>query len=214
MTIRILVADDHEIFVEGLCGLLENEPGLDVIGRLANGEQAVHLSREKVPDVVLMDLSMPGLSGIEATRLIKAERPAVRVLCLSMHSDHGFVMGALNAGASGYVLKDGAKKELLHAIAMVMNDEVYLSPGVARTVVNAATFRADSDALAQLTEREREVLKLLAKGKTTREIADRLHLSVKTIGTHRVHIMDKLGVDSIAALVKFSIREGLTSVAD
>lgn len=213
MTTRILVVDDHEIFAEGLCSLLDDEPGLEVIGRAASGDQAVRRSREKVPDVVLMDLTMPGLNGIEATRLIKAERPAVRVLCLSMHTDRGFVMGALDAGASGYVLKDGAKKELLHAVRTVMKDDVYLSPGVAGIVVNAAKSRADSNPLAKLTKREREVLQLLAQGTTTREIADRLHLSVKTIGTHRVHIMDKLGVDSIAALTKFAIREGLTTAA-
>jgi DNA-binding NarL/FixJ family response regulator len=214
MRTRILVADDHEIFAEGLCGLLGNEPALDVIGKAADGAEAVCVAREQAPDVVIMDLSMPDMNGVEATRLIKAERPAVKVLCLSMHADRGFVMGALNAGASGYLLKDSAKRELLQAIRTVMDDAVYLSPGVAGTVVDAATSGTDSDALARLTDREREVLQLLAEGTTTRGIASRLHLSVKTVGTHRAHIMDKLGVDSIAALIKFAIREGLTSATD
>ena len=160
---------------------------------------------------------MPGMSGIEATRLISAERPAVKVLCLSMHADRGFVMGALDAGAAGYVLKDGAKTELLQAIRSVTQDQVYLSPAVAGAVVDAARSKSApnaSPALALLTEREREVLKLLSQGETTKEIAHRLHLSVKTVGTHREHIMEKLDIRSIAALTKFAIREGLTSAAD
>ena len=131
-----------------------------------------------------------------------------------MHTDRGFVMGALNAGASGYVLKDGAKKELLHAIRTVMGDAVYLSPDVTSTVVDAATSGSASAALESLTEREREVLQRVAQGATTKEIAAQLHLSVKTIGTHRAHIMDKLDIHSIAALTKFAIREGLTSGED
>jgi DNA-binding NarL/FixJ family response regulator len=214
MSTRILVADDHEIFAEGLCALLEKEANLEVTGRASGGDQAVKLSREKLPDIVIMDMSMPDISGIEATRLIKAERPAVKVLCLSMHTDRGFVMGALNAGASGYVLKDSAKVELLHAIRTVMGDAVYLSPNVTGIVVDAATSGSASAALALLTERESEVLQRLVQGATTKEIADQLYLSVKTIGTHRAHIMDKLDIHSIAALTKFAIREGLTSGED
>ncbi len=214
MSTRVLLADDHEIFVQGLCALLDKEPQLEVIGKVTDGTQAVQLSRELEPHVVMMDLTMPGMSGIEATRLITAERPTVKVLCLSMHADRGFVMGALGAGASGYVLKDGAKSELLDAIRTVMEGQVYLSSAIAGTVVDAATSKTaanDSPAFALLTEREREVLQLLAQGESTKEIAHRLHLSVKTVGTHRVHIMEKLDIKSIAALTKFAIREGLTS---
>lgn len=212
MSTRVLLADDHEIFVEGLRSLLSKEPQLEVVGAVTDGGQAVRQVREQEPDVVIMDLSMPDMSGIEATQLIKTERPAVKVLCLSMHSDRGFVMGALDAGASGYVLKDGAKRELLEAIRAVTAGQVYLSPCVARMVVEAAKSNGATPALSLVTERERQVLKLLAQGSTSKEIADRLHLSVKTVGTHRNHIMEKLNIHSIAELTKFAIREGLTSV--
>jgi len=212
MSTRVLLADDHEIFVEGLRSLLNKEPQLEVVGAVTDGSQAVRQVLELEPDVVIMDLSMPDMSGIEATQLIKTERPEVKILCLSMHSDRGFVMGALDAGASGYVLKDGAKRELLEAIRAVTADQVYLSPCVARMVVEAAKSNGATPALGLLTERERQVLKLLAQGSTSKAIADRLHLSVKTVGTHRNHIMEKLNIHSIAELTKFAIREGLTSV--
>jgi len=217
MSVRIVLADDHGIVLDGVHAMLEREPELEVIGKVTDGSQALRLSREQVPDMVIMDLTMPEMSGIEATRLITAERPAVKILCLSMHSDHGFVMAALEAGASGYVLKDGAQKELLHAIRTVMKGQVYLSPGIAGMVVDVAKSKTAANVppvVAMLTEREREVLLLLAQGETTKEIAFRLHLSVKTVGTHRRHIMDKLNIHGVAALTKFAIREGLISAAD
>lgn len=217
MSPRILLADDHGIVLDGIDAILAKEPEFEVIGKVTDGSQAVRLAREKVPDIVVMDATMPDVSGIEAARLITAERPAVKVLFLSMHTERGFVMAALEAGASGYVLKDGAKKELLHAIRTVMQGQVYLSPGVAGVVVEAARAKTGtgvSPAIALLTEREREVLQLLAQGETTKEIAHRLHLSVKTVGTHRQRLLDKLNVRSIAALTKLAIREGLTSSAD
>jgi DNA-binding NarL/FixJ family response regulator len=212
MSTRVLLADDHEIFVEGLRSLLNKEPQLEVVGAATDGGQAVRQVRDWQPDVVIMDLSMPDMSGIEATQLIKTERPEVKVLCLSMHADRGFVMGALDAGASGYVLKDSAKRELLDAIRAVMADQVYLSPCIAGMVVDAAKSSGATPALNLITERERQVLKLLAQGSSSKEIADRLHLSVKTVGTHRNHVMEKLDIHSIAELTKFAIREGLTSV--
>ncbi len=214
MTARILLADDHEIVLDGVHAMLEREPEFEVIGKVTDGGKAVRLSREQVPDIVVMDLTMPGMSGIEATRLIATKQPAVKVLCLSMHADRGFVMAALEAGASGYVLKDAAKKELLHAICTVMKGQVYLSPAIAGMVVDAVRSRdaaSDSSNFALLTAREREVLQLVVHGETTRQIACRLHLSVKTVGTHRRQIMDKLNIDNIAGLTKFAIREGLTS---
>ena len=201
MTTRVLLADDHEIVLDGVHAMLEREPEFEVIGKVTDGSQAVCLSREQAPNIVVMDLTMPDMSGIEATRLILTERPAVKVLCLSMHADRGFVMAALEAGASGYVLKDAAKKELLHAIRTVMKGQVYLSPGIAGMVVDAARSRdaaSDGSNLGLLTAREREVLQLLAQGETTKLIANLLHLSVKTVGTHRRHVMDKLTIDNIA----------------
>jgi DNA-binding NarL/FixJ family response regulator len=212
MTTRVLLADDHELFAEGLATLLNTEPHLEVVGTVGDGNEAVRQVREQEPDVVIMDLSMPNLSGIEATQLIKAERPNVKVLCLSMHADRGYVMGALDAGASGYLLKDSAKKELLTAIRAVMADQVYLSPAVAGMVLDAAKSGGATPTLELLTERERQIVQLLTRGKSTKEIAGRLHLSVKTVGTHRSHVMEKLDIHSIAELTKFAIREGLTSV--
>jgi DNA-binding NarL/FixJ family response regulator len=212
MTTRILLADDHELILDGVNALLEREPEFEVIGKVTDGRLAIRLSREQVPGIVVMDLTMPDMSGIEATRLIVTESPAVKVLCLSMHADRGFVMAALEAGASGYVLKDAAKKELLHAIRTVIKGQVYLSPGIAGTVVDAArSVASDCSDFALLTEREREVLQLLAQGESTKQIACRLYLSVKTVGTHRRHIMDKLNINNIAGLTKFAIREGLAS---
>ena len=214
MTARILLADDHEIFVESLALLLSKEPSFEVVGTVTDGDQAVRLAREQEPDVVIMDLSMPQISGIEATQLIKTERSTVKVLCLSMHADRGYVMGALDAGASGYLLKDSAKKELINAIRTVMDDQVFLSSAVAGMVVDAARSNSTTPAIELLTERERQILKLLAQGACTKRIADRLHLSVKTVGTHRSHIMEKLDIHSIAGLTKFAVREGLISLDD
>jgi len=212
MNTRVLLADDHELFAEGLATLLNTEPHLEVVGTVTDGNQAVRQVREQEPDVVIMDLSMPNLSGIEATQLIRAERPNVKVLCLSMHADRGYIMGALDAGASGYLLKDSAKKELLVAIRAVMANQVYLSPAVAGMVLDAAKSNGATPALELLTDRERQIVQLLTRGKSTKEIAGRLHLSVKTVGTHRSHVMEKLHIRSIAELTKFAIREGLTSV--
>ena len=214
MSIRILVADDHETFADGVCSLLAKEPGFEVVGKATDGEQATRLCRELQPDLVVMDLSMPKMNGIQATGLVTSQQPTVKVLCLSMHADRGYVIGALDAGASGYMLKDGPKDELLRAIRIVLMDQVYLSPAIAGTVVEAAMSGSDasvSPTLMLLTNREREVLRLLAQGESTKEIAHRLQLSVKTVGTYRVNIMEKLEVRSVAGLTKLAIREGLIS---
>ena len=213
MTTRVLLTDDHAIFVEGLASLLARDKQFEVVGTATHAKEALQKVRESEPDVVIMDLSMPDMSGIEATQLIKAERPDVKVLCLSMHADRGYVMGALDAGASGYVLKDGARNELVEAIQAVADDQVYLSPAIAGIVVDAAKSSGATPALELLTDRERQIVHLLAGGERTKVIAERLHLSVKTVGTHRSHIMEKLDIHSIAELTKFAIREGLTSVS-
>jgi DNA-binding NarL/FixJ family response regulator len=215
MTIRILLADDHRIIREGLASLLERQQNMEVIRQASDGLQAVGLSRDLNPDVVVMDLTMPGMNGIEATRLITNEVPGVKVLCLSVHGDNQFISAVLDAGASGYLLKECAFEELVTAIHTVIGNQMYLSPGIAGTVVDDYKARRPelgASAFSKLTEREREIVQLLAEGQSTKEIADRLCLSVKTVGTHREHLMAKLQIHSLAQLTKYAIREGLTSV--
>ncbi len=215
MPIRILVADDHKIVREGLIALLQKNSQLQVVGEAENGRQAVQLAAELRPEVVIIDIGMPDLNGIEATRQIVADHPGVKVIALSMHSDKRFVKGMLKAGASGYLLKYCATEELLTAIQMVMSQRVYLSHDITGIVVEDYVQKlADTDASAfqALTPREREVLQLLAEGQSTRQIADSLHVSVKTVEVHRKQMMDKLGLNNFADLVKYAIREGLTSI--
>jgi two-component system response regulator NreC len=215
MPIRILIADDHKIVREGLTALLRQHPHMEVVGEAENGRQAVQLAASLQPQVVIIDIGMPELNGIEATRQIVAESPGTKVIALSMHSDKRFVKGMLKAGAAGYLLKYCASEELVNAIQMVMANRVYLSHDITGIVVEDYVQKlADSDAspFQSLTPREREVLQLLAEGHSTRQIADTLHVSVKTIEVHRKQLMDKLGLNSLADLIKFAIREGLTSI--
>ncbi len=211
---RVLIADDHRLFREGLRSLLEREDEFEVVGEAADGRQAIAMARELVPDVILMDLAMPGLNGIEATRRLCEENPGCRVVALSMHSSRSHVMRALHAGASGYLLKDAAYNELARAIRVVLRGRVYLSPEVAGGLVDEYLQRlVEQDALnVTLTPREREVLQLMAEGDGTRQIATRLSVSIKTIESHRRNIMHKLNLHSVAELTKFAIREGLTSL--
>jgi DNA-binding NarL/FixJ family response regulator len=211
---RILIADDHKIFREGLRTLLTNQPGIEVIGEADNGRSTVAMATELQPDVVIMDVAMPELNGIDATRQVSAACEQTKVLALSMHADSRFVTRMLTAGAHGYLLKDCAFEELTLAIQTVLDDDVYLSPGVAGVVVRAMQSRSNEPGTKapELTPREREVLQLVAEGRTTRDIAARLHVSVKTIETHRKQIMDKLELRSVAELTKYAVREGLTSL--
>ena len=215
MSTRIILADDHGIMREGLRALLEKQPGIEVIAEAENGRTTVELSRKLKPDVVIIDIAMPDLNGIEATRQIVAESPGIKVIALSMHSDRKFVREMLSAGASGYMLKDSAFEELDKAISTVNDNQTYLSPGIADTVVKDYLGKIVTDnsaASIALTNREREVLQLFAEGKTTKQIASLLFVSIKTIETHRKQIMDKLGLNSIAELTKYAIREGLTTL--
>lgn len=215
MTARIILADDHNIVRQGLKSLIENELGLDIVGEAGTGRIAVQLTRDLKPDLVIMDVSMPDLNGIEATRQIMGLLPEVKVLGLSMHSDKRFVAGILKAGASGYLLKDCAFEEMAGAIRAVVGGGTYLSPGVAGPVIQDYLQRLtenDYDVSPTLSPREREVLQLLAEGRSTKTIAGNLGLSVKTIETHRRQVMEKLNVHSIAELTKYAIREGLTSL--
>ena len=214
MAIRILLADDHKIVRQGLRTLLEQEPDMEVVAEAEDGRIAVRLARELAPQVVIMDVGMPDLNGIEATRQVLADTPGLKVIALSMHSDRRFVVNMLKAGASGYLLKDSAFEELAAAIRVVMLNKTYLSPGVSDIVIKDYIQgpREDSSVFSVLTPREREVLQLMAEGKSTKQIADRLHVSVKTIETHRQQIMTKLGIHSVAELTKYAVREGLSSL--
>lgn len=215
MEIRILLADDHKIIRDGLRTMIDKQEGMKVVADAENGRLAVELTRDLVPNVVVMDVSMPDLNGVEATRQIHSMNPHIKVIALSMYSDRRFVMEMLKAGASGYLLKDCAFEELIQAIKTVSENHTYLSPGIANIVVKDAVIQSDqtrSTVFDILTPREREVLQLLTEGKTTKQIAAQCHVSVKTIETHRQHIMDKLGIRSVAELTKYAIREGLTSL--
>ena len=215
MSIRIVLADDHRITREGLLSMLNNEEDMEVVGEAENGREAVSLARELLPDLVIMDATMPDLNGIEATRMITSGPGEINVIAISMYSDKQFVQGMIQAGASGYLLKDCAFEELLNAIRVVVSGNTYLSPAIARIVVKDYLDKLSKDgssASTILTNREREVLQLIAEGMSTKKIASHLGISIKTIETHRRQIMGKLGIFSIAELTKYAIREGLTSL--
>lgn len=215
MPTKVLLADDHTIMRKGLRSLLEQQSNIEVLAEAENGRTTVRLARELKPDLVIMDISMPDLNGIEATHQIVDAVEDVKVLALSMHSDKKFVTGMLKAGASGYLLKDCAFDELSRAIETVLNGQTYLSPKIAGIVVQDLMSHSSDEegsAFVFLTDREREVLQLLAEGKSTKQIASGLFVSVKTIETHRQHIMNKLNLYNIPDLVKYAIREGLTDL--
>ena len=215
MTIRVLIADDHTIMRAGLRSLLEKEDQIEVVAEAENGRRAVQLAVEHEPDVVVMDVSMPDLNGIEATSQVLESLPEAKVIALSMHTDKRFVMGMLRAGASGYLLKDCASQELANAIVSVASNKKYLSPDIAGVVIEDSLYgvqQGGETVSSMLSAREREVLQLIAEGWSTKQIAAHLYVSVKTIETHRRQIMKKLDLHNIAELTKYAIREGLTSV--
>ncbi len=215
MGIRIVLADDHKIVRDGLRSLLENQQDIEIVAEAEDGRTTVKQAQKFSPDVIIMDISMHDLNGIEATRQIIARSPGVKVLALSMHSDKRFVTGMLRAGASGYLLKESAFSELVNAIRVVASNQTYLSPRIAGMVTEDYVHHlsaTDSSVRSTLTAREREVLQLLAEGKSTKQMAVQLHVSVKTIETHRQKIMDKLDIYNVAELTKYAIREGLTSL--
>lgn len=211
---EILLVDDHEIMRRGLRALLERRSDLVVAGEAATGSAAIKLARQLQPDLIIMDVGLPEMNGIEATRKILAASPQARVLALSMHADRRYVTQMLEAGAKGYLLKDCAVEELDLAIRAVMKDQTYLSPGIANYFVgrSVATSGAQDDYALALSPRERQVLQLIAEGHSTAAIAGQLHLSVKTIESHRKNIMDKLDLHSVAELTKYAIRAGLTNL--
>jgi DNA-binding NarL/FixJ family response regulator len=213
MAIKILIADDHGILREAIASLLNNEFGMEVIGEAQDGRTAVRLAKELHPDVIIMDIAMPNLNGIEATRQIVREMPNIKVIALSVYADRRSVREMLKAGASGYVPKQCAFKELVTAIQNVVSNQTYLSSRISGIVVEEYVHRLeknDNSAYSILTPREREVLQLIAEGKSTKAIAKELFVSNKTIEWHRRQLMNKLGAQSVAELVKYAIREGLT----
>ena len=212
MALRVLLVDDHEIMRQGLRLLLEKNSDMEVVGEANDGLKAIELAKELEPDVVVMDVNMPGVDGADATRRIVSSQPDTRIVALSMHSKKGFIIEMLKAGASGYVLKENAFSELINAINTVMGNEIYLSSKITRIVVDDyVQDRVGGDSSKKmLTDRESEVLKLVADGNSSKEIALQLDLSVKTIDACCRRIMSKLDIDSVAELVKYAIREGLT----
>jgi DNA-binding NarL/FixJ family response regulator len=216
MSIRILIADDHKITRQGLRSLLEKEDDMEVVAEAEDGRSAVKLVSEVQPDVVIMDVSMPDLNGIVACRQVVGESDNVKVIGLSMHSDRLFIAEMLKSGASGYLLKDCAFEELARAIRAVYNGNSYLSPGISGVVIDDYIHRLSKEKVTNkgdvLTERETEILQLLAEGKSTKQIALKLHISVKTVETHRRQIMNKLDIHTVAELTKYAIKKGLTTL--
>jgi DNA-binding NarL/FixJ family response regulator len=211
----ILLADDHQIVRQGLRSLLERNQDMRVVGEASDGRTAVRMTQELSPDVVIMDVGMPDLNGIEATRQLLHDDASTKVVALSMHSDRRFIGEMLKAGAKGYLLKDGAFEELAGAVRSVVAGKMYLSPRITDVVVDDYLRNvpgAEPSVFAKLTPREREVLQLMAEGRSTKEIAMDLKVSVKTIETHRRQVMEKLDIHSVAELTKYAIREGLTNL--
>jgi len=215
MEIKVLLADDHKIFNQGLRSLLERQTGMTVAAEAQDGLSAVNLALQHSPQLVFMDISMPVMNGLAAMKKILARLPDTKVVILSMHSDKRFVLGALKAGAKGYLVKESAFEEVLQCIETVLEGRTFLSRTVTDLVVQdyiqTAPAQEDSS-LAQMSSREREVLQLLVEGKTTKEIAGLLKVSAKTIEAHRKHIMDKLGIYNLPELTRYAIREGIISL--
>jgi DNA-binding NarL/FixJ family response regulator len=213
MKSRLVLVDDHMLFREGLKSLLREDPRVEIVGEAGNGRDAVRLCRELLPDIVITDVAMPELNGIEAARLILEQSPRTRIIVVSMHSSRRFIVGMLKAGAVGYLLKDCAFQELSSAITAVLENKVYLSPAVAGVLVDQVTRQGGIDRaeLPALSPREIQVLQLLTEGKKASEIAGRLHVSAKTVQTHRRNIMEKLDLHNLADLTKYAIQKGLVS---
>jgi len=213
MKIRILLADDHTILRAGLKMMLNAQPDMEVVGEAQDGRQAIEEAQKLQPDLVLMDITMPDVNGIEATRQIKRLISDVKILMLTMHEHDEYVFQALQAGASGYMLKEAADTELITAIHVITSGQFYLSPTAQSVVVGDYLQKVrtgeERDSYSSLTEREREILKLVAEGFTNNQIAERLVISPKTVDTHRTHIMDKLNMHSRAELIKYAMRRGL-----
>jgi DNA-binding NarL/FixJ family response regulator len=210
---RILLVDDHALVRAGIRSLLEKLPTTEIVGEAGNGRDALSLVQTCQPNIVLMDVAMPGLNGLEAVTRLQKEFPAVKVIILSMHSNEEYVLQALRAGACGYLLKDAATVELELALQAVARGENYLSPAISKRVIENYVARVDAQPgpLEQLTSRQREILQLIAEGKNTKEIASLLNISIKTVETHRAQLMDRLDIHDVPGLVRYAMRVGLVA---
>jgi len=213
--IRILLADDHNVLRDGMRLLLERQPGFTVVGEASDGRETVDLVENHQPNVVVMDIAMPNMNGIEATRRIVEKHPRTGVVILSMHYDESYVLRSLKAGARAYLLKDALKSELIAAIHAVSEGRSFFSPKISRILkedyVQALGRRGGDDSYELLTDREREILQLVAEGKTNKEIANRLNLSLYTVDTHRTHILQKLNLHSVPEVILYAVRKGIIS---
>ncbi len=213
---RVLIADDHAIVRDGLKAILETQSDIEVAGEAADGHEAVDQARQLKPDIIIMDLTMPGMGGLEATRRIKEESPDIKIMALTMHESDEHFFQVINAGASGYFIKGGSSAELVAALRTVWQGDVFLYPSMAKKLLGDYLKRVrtgkDKESYEGLTDREREILRLVAEGRSNQEIAEMLILSASTVQTHRAHIMAKLGLHSRTELVKFAIRRGIVSL--
>ncbi len=213
--VRILLADDHNILRDGMRLLLERQPGFAVVGEAGDGREIVEMAREHHPDVIVMDIAMPNMNGIEATRRIVEKNPETGIVILSMHYDESYVLRSLKAGARAYLLKDALKAELIAAIRAVSEGRSFFSPKVSRILqedyVEALGRKNADDSYELLTDREREILQLVAEGKTNKEIATILNVSLYTVDTHRTHILQKLNLHSVPELILYAVRKGIIS---
>jgi DNA-binding NarL/FixJ family response regulator len=211
--IRVVVAEDHALVRAGICSLLEKLPGVEVVGEASDGREALELLKTQSPNVALLDISMPGMNGLEAAARAAREFPATRVMVLSMHANEEYVHRALKAGVAGYLLKDSGTAELELAIRAVARGDTYLSPAISKQVISDYVRRtgAETSSLEALTPRQREVLQMIAEGHTTKEIAKKLDLGVKTVETHRAALMMRLDIHDVAGLVRYAIRSGLVN---
>lgn len=214
MSIKIILADDHAVLRHGLSRSFEQEDNIDVAGQAKDGHTTIELVKELLPDIVVMDISMPDLNGLEATRRITRDYPQVKVIGLSVHSSDKYIREMFRAGASGYLLKNCPFEELVEAIKTVYGGKTFISPSIGDTIVKEYASKPDEEksVFSILSQREREVLQLLAEGKTTKQVGLSLHISPKTVEAHRLRIMGKLNIDNIAQLTKYAIQEGLTEL--